>query len=68
MTPLDRIIKIIKESMVANAPGSSGAYTSKGDPYTAGGFDPVQDGRSKVMRRLPKAYSQFLRQSSKKKK
>lgn len=51
--------------MVANAPGTSGGYTSKGDPTTVAGFDPVMDGRSKVMRRLPKEYSKFLRKTKK---
>lgn len=54
--------------MVANAPGSSGGFSGSADSRgPVSGFDPVQDGRSKVMRRLPKAYSQFLRQSIKKK-
>jgi hypothetical protein len=51
--------------MVANAPGTGGGYTSKGDPTTAAGFDPVMDGRSKLMRRLPKEYSKFLRKTKK---
>jgi hypothetical protein len=67
MNQLDRIIQIIRENMVANAPGTSGAYTSKGDPTTSGGFDTMLnlDGRSKVMRRLPKPYSKFLRKNKK---
>jgi hypothetical protein len=65
MNPLDKIIQIIRENMVANAPGTSGGYTSKGEPTTVAGFDPVMDGRTKVMRRLPKEYSKFLRKNKK---
>lgn len=67
MNPVDRVINIVREMMVANAPGTSGAFTSKGDPMTKAGFDPVMDGRSRVMRKLPKPYSKFLRQSTKSK-
>lgn len=41
MKPIDRIIGIIRENMVANAVGQSGAYTSQGDPLSKGGFDPL---------------------------
>lgn len=65
MNPLDKIIQIIRENMVANAPGTSGGYTSKGDSKISAGFDHIMDGRNKVMRRLPKPYSQFLRSKKK---
>lgn len=66
MTSVDKVIQILREMMIANAPGTSGAFSSKGDPLSKAGLDPVMDGRSKVMRRLPKPYSKFLRQSTKK--
>jgi hypothetical protein len=61
MRPLDKLIQIIRENMVANSPGTGGGYTSKGDPKVVAGLDPVMDGRSKMMKRLPKEYSKFLR-------
>lgn len=66
MEKIDKIIQIIRENMVANLPGSGGGYTSKGDSTTVAGFDPVMDGRTKIMRRLPKEYSKFLRTKGKK--
>lgn len=41
MTPLDRVITIIREdAMVANSPGQGGAFGGKSQQPTAG-FDPV---------------------------
>ena len=39
---LDWIISIIKEQMVANAPGASGGFSGSSDPKgPTAGFDPV---------------------------
>jgi hypothetical protein len=39
---LDRIISIIKEQMVANAPGSSGGFSGSSNPKgPTAGLDPV---------------------------
>jgi hypothetical protein len=42
MANLDRIIQIIREQMVANAPGGSGGFSGSSDPKgPTAGFDPV---------------------------
>ena len=52
MEKLDRIIQIIRENMVANAPGSQGGFSSSADPKgPVAGFDPVM---SKVKKRYMK--------------
>jgi hypothetical protein len=39
---LDRILEIIREQMVANAPGGSGGFSGSADPKgPVAGFDPV---------------------------
>ena len=39
---LDRILEIIREQMVANAPGGSGGFSGSADPKgPTAGFDPV---------------------------
>ena len=39
---LDKIISIIREQMVANAPGASGGFSGSADPKgPVAGFDPV---------------------------
>ena len=39
---IDRIIEIIREMMVANAPGGSGGFSGSSDPKgPTAGFDPV---------------------------
>ena len=39
---LDRIISIIREQMVANAPGAQGGFSGSSDPKgPTAGFDPV---------------------------
>jgi hypothetical protein len=41
---LDWIISIIKEQMVANAPGGSGGFSGSADPKgPTAGFDPVME-------------------------
>lgn len=44
MNHLDKIIQLIRENMVANAAGQSGAYTSQGDPLVKAGFDTIVPG------------------------
>ena len=42
MNKLDRIIQMIREQMVANAPGTSGGFSGSADPKgPTAGFDPV---------------------------
>ena len=60
---IDRIIEIIRENMVANMPGTSGAYTSQGDSKIFAGFDKILDGRSKIMKRLPPPYRRKLQKN-----
>ena len=39
---IDKIISIIREQMVANAPGASGGFSGSADPKgPVAGFDPV---------------------------
>jgi len=41
-TKLDRIISIIREQMVANAPGAQGGFSGSSDPKgPTAGFDPM---------------------------
>lgn len=69
MDKRDRIINMIREMMVANAPGDSGGFSSKSpaDGPTAG-FDPLMGigtfRRTKVGpydMRVPKKYKSWLR-------
>lgn len=39
MSRLDKVIQIVRENMVANAPGQSGAFSGSSEDPTAG-FDP----------------------------
>lgn len=42
MERIDKFIQIIREQMVANAPGSSGGFSGSSDPKgPTAGFDPV---------------------------
>ena len=42
MNKLDRIIQMIREQMVANAPGSSGGFSGSADPKgPVTGYDPT---------------------------
>lgn len=67
MNNIDRVIQIIRENMVANAPGSGGGFSGSSDKNgPVAGFDPILDGRKRIMRKLPKEYSKFLRNSTKK--
>ncbi len=60
MTPLDKIISIIKEdAMTANAPGEGGGFGGSSDQPTAG-YDPVMGmnltRRGKIDKRNTKVY------------
>jgi len=55
---LNIIRKYISENMVVDTSGFTGASSPEGP---VAGFDPVMDGRSKIMTRLPKEYSKLLR-------
>ncbi len=42
MEKIDRIIQIVRENMVANAPGVQGGFSGSADPKgPVAGFDPV---------------------------
>ena len=46
MNKLDRIIQMIREQMVANAPGSSGGFSGSADPKgPVAGYDSILKGR-----------------------
>jgi len=59
---LNIIRKYISENMVVGTSGFTGVSSPEGP---IAGFDPVMDGRSNVMRRLPKEYSKLLRKKKK---
>ena len=66
MEKIDRIIQIIRENMVANAPGSQGGFS--GSAYSKGpvaGFDPVMGKVGKrYMKGKRKQWLDYLRSSS----
>ena len=70
MNSIDKVIQIIRENMVANAPGTGGGFSGSADKSgPVAGYDPglgKLDGRSRVMRKLPKEYSKFLRNKNSK--
>ena len=46
MNKLDRIIQMIREQMVANAPGGSGGFSGSADPKgPVAGYDPIMKRR-----------------------
>jgi hypothetical protein len=59
---LNIIRKYISENMAVGTSGFTGASSPEGP---VAGFDPVMDGRSNVMKRLPKEYSKLLRKKKK---
>lgn len=64
MTKTDRIIQIIRENitMVANAPGTGGAYGSSSQSPTSG-FDPIIkfQRRGKIdFRKVPQTYKKWV--------
>jgi len=63
---LDRIIQMIKEQMVANAPGAQGGFGSSADPKgPVAGFDPTL-GRVKkrYMKGKRKPWIDYLKSSN----
>lgn len=64
---LENSIRIIRNLMEEGMVVGTGGFTGSADPKgPVAGFDPVMDGRSKVMRRLPSEYSKLLRKNRKK--
>lgn len=60
------IIRNLQEDAPTMSAGTGG-FTGSADPKgPVAGFDPVMDGRSKIMRRLPKEYSKLLKKKRKK--
>jgi len=55
---LNILRKYISENMVVGTGGFTSSVSPEGP---VAGFDAVMDGRSKIMKRLPKEYSKFLR-------
>jgi hypothetical protein len=63
---LENSIRIIRNLMEESMVVGTGGFTGSADPKgPVAGFDPVMDGRSKIMRRLPPQYRKHL--TSKKK-
>ncbi len=54
---LNILRKYISENMVVGTGGFTGSASPEGP---VAGFDTIMDGRSKIMRRLPKEYSKLL--------
>lgn len=54
--------KYISENMIVGTGGFTGSASPEGP---VAGFDTVMDGRSKIMKRLPKEYSKLLRNRKK---
>lgn len=67
MKPLDKVIRIIKEMMVANAPGKSGGFSSSSDAKgPTAGFDPLikfkKNKKDKIdYRSVPKTYRKWAK-------
>ena len=59
---LNILRKYISENMIVGTGGFTGSAYPEGP---VAGFDPVMDGRSKIMKRLPKEYSKLLRNRKK---
>jgi hypothetical protein len=69
---LQNSIRIIRNLMEEGMVVGTGGFTGSADPKgPVAGFDPMigsPDGRSRLMRRLPKEYSKLLRKNKKKRK
>lgn len=66
MEKIDRIIQIIRENMVANAPGTQGGFSGSADSKgPVSGFDPVigKTGR-KYMKGKRKPWLDYLRRNN----
>lgn len=66
MEKIDRIIQIVRENMVANAPGSQGGFSSSADPKgPVAGFDPVMGKvKKRYMKGKRKQWLDYLRTSN----
>jgi len=65
---LENAINIIRNLMEDGMVVGTGGFTGSADPKgPVAGFDPVMDGRSKVMRRLPPQYKKSLTSKKKEK-
>ena len=63
---IDRIISIIREQMVANAPGGSGGFSGSADPKgPVAGFDPLLGKKKKNgtvdFRRIKPNYRKWIK-------
>ncbi len=62
MKNLDKIISIIREQMVANAPGSSGGFSASADPKgPTAGFDPVMKFQRRFFKGKRKQWLDYLK-------
>jgi hypothetical protein len=58
---LQNSIQIIRNLMEDGMVVGTGGFTGSADPKgPVAGFDPMMDGRSKTMRRLPPQYKKYL--------
>ena len=66
MEKIDRIIQIIRENMVANAPGAQGGFSGSADPKgPVSGFDPVMGKKGKkYMKGKRKPWLDYLRRNN----
>ena len=66
MEKIDRIIQIIRENMVANAPGTQGGFSGSADPKgPVAGFDPVMGKvKKRYMKGKRKQWLDYLRTSN----
>ena len=65
MEKIDRIIQIIRENMVANAPGTQGGFSGSADPKgPVAGFDPVIGKTKRYMKGKRKPWLDYLRSSN----
>jgi hypothetical protein len=67
MSKLDRIIQMIRENMVANAPGASGGFSGSADPKgPVAGYDPTMKRRKYAKGGIGrrKKWLDYLRSSS----
>ena len=66
MEKIDRIIQIIRENMVVNAPGTQGGFGGSADPKgPVAGFDPVMGKKGKkYMKGKRKPWLDYLRRNN----
>jgi len=65
MKNLDKIISIIREQMVANAPGGSGGFGGQSDPKgPTAGFDPKMRLQKRYWKGKRKPWLDYLKKSN----